>query len=205
MSTIVKGGFLDARREARREELRDAAHQRLFERADDVLADKLQDPVFQVRHATVAGLFPRDYTPMREVLKDPDVAEGLRELVQECMADERLRLDVNVSDAFQGRGSTGKDEQAAERPETEYTAAYRHLHRQLYDLAEQEQEWEPQRIQCDAVRFLLALCRMTSGNNRQRGFSGRYLFKRELSKQAKKERYLEQRNSSGMWDTGMWY
>jgi len=74
----------------------------------------------------------------------------------------------------------------------EFKEVYRHISRKLYDKAAEDRGWGTQRRQADAVGFLLAFCRMASGNNRLKGRSGKYLFKRELGKQAKKDRHIRQ-------------
>jgi len=154
-------------------------------------------------------MLPGVYTPKHEVLKDPELSGLLRSLTLECVNDDCLRADTNVSQAFASQETASGEQEVADKKEKEtngeFKEVYRHISRKLYDKAVEDRGWGTQRRQADAVGFLLAFCRMASGNNRLKGRSGKYLFKRELGKQAKKDRHIRQADSSHMWEAEEWY
>lgn len=210
LSALAKDEWLERREQTRMDALAEKAYQRAFSLADNVLHEKMRDPLFYEKFLSFANEIGSVYTPKHIVLGSPEVSASLRSLTLECMNDERLRSELRISQAFSERQAETikQDSERQVKPakeNAEWKAVYRHISNYLYDEAASSRGWDTQRQQMSAVSFLMAFCRIASGNERLRGFSGRYLFKRELSKQAKKERYLTGKDTNAMWEGETWY
>jgi len=214
LTTIKELGWLGLRQADRREELQNAAHRRMLEAADTALSENLVNPDFREKLSSIAAMLPPVYTPRQEVLKDPALNSSLRALTLKCVNDKGARSAAQVSQAFsdqgkivpesgQSAGSGVKNKpptQAEEKARQEFKAIYNRVHRRLFQMAAEERGWIPQQQRANVTGFLLAFCRTVSPNNRLLGNSSRYLMKRELSKQAKSERAIQQSDTSGMWE-----
>lgn len=209
LATIKELGWLELRQAGRRGELQNAAHRRMLEAADTALSENLVNPDFREKLSSIAAMLPPVYTPRQEVLKDPALNSSLRALTLKCVNDKGARSAAQVSQAFSGQGKTSPEpgQTAQEEPKArqEFKVIYNHVHRRLFQVAAEERGWTPQQQRANVTGFLLAFCRTVSPNNRLLGNSSRYLMKRELSKQAKSERAIQQSNTSGMWEAQTWY
>lgn len=195
LSAVKEGGFMERCKELRLDALTDKAHHRIFAEADAVLSEKMPTPEFMEQFDNLRAAMGSVYMPKREAFKNPNVSETINKMTKDVMNDQKLRAEINVSQAF-----ADKNESKDVEKTNEWRQVYRHISRNIYDSAAESNGWPKQQQYCNAVSFLMAFCGFASDNHRIIGLSGRFVFRRELSKQAKKEFYLEHKDASGMWE-----
>ena len=199
LATLRKEGWLEHRRQERKEELADYSHTRIFDTAEKVLTEKFSQTPFIEQFEELKSEMGRFCVPRHVAMQSQKTSDSLHSLTIECMKEKGLQAELRISEGF-SKQQTGTEEENQERKE-----AYRYVFNTLYSRAEKDLGWDTQRQQGKAISFLAAFCRVVSGNNRLIGHSGRYLFRKKLSKQAKKERYLSQKDTNQMWEAETWF
>lgn len=212
LKTVKSLGWLNKNTD-RLDEMHSLARERMLVTADAVLFDKLGDAEFKAAYEIFLDRLPMFLTPKHEVLTDDALAAILRDLTLKCLNDPRLMREIKISQAFESKhkqdnsieNSDNEDSESSQdrtdgKDSEEFKAAYIYVSQRLYDMAATAKGWDTQAQFLKVNNFLRAFCKMASPQRSLSNANNRFLLLRELSKQAKKERGMEMKSSSNMWD-----